>query len=62
MFPCCSRKQVLGNLSIKEIEVAYNKLKIPLTGFYAYGEIGAFPGGDAFHNETFVIALLSSKS
>jgi hypothetical protein len=61
LFPCSSRKHVLGHLAIKETEIAYKNLQIPLAGFYAYGEIGAFPGGDAFHNETFVIALLSSK-
>ena len=61
IFPCCSRKQVLGNLAVKEIELAYKSSKVPLIGFYAYGEIGAFPGGDAFHNETFVTALLSEK-
>ncbi len=61
VFPCCSRKQVLGNLAVKEIELAYKCSKVPLIGFYAYGEIGAFPGGYAFHNETFVTALLSEK-
>ena len=62
LFPCCSRKQVLGNYAIKEIEMAYENLQIPMAGFYAYGEIGAFPGGDALHNETFVIALLANKN
>jgi len=62
LFPCCSRKQVLGELAIKEIEAIYSTVKkIPLVGFYAYGEIGAFPGGYGFHNETFVTALLSEK-
>jgi hypothetical protein len=61
VFPCTSRKQVLGNLAIKEIELAYKIAKVPLIGFYAYGEIGAFPGGYAFHNETFVTALLGEK-
>jgi hypothetical protein len=61
LFPCCSRKQVLGNLAKKEIELAYKNIKVPFVGFYAYGEIGAFPGGDAFHNETFVTTLLSRK-
>ncbi len=32
-----------------------------MVGFYAYGEIGAYPGGYAFHNETFVTALLKEK-
>ena len=61
VFPCCSRKQVLGDLVIKEIEAVYSRTKVPLVGFFAYGEIGAFPGGYGFHNETFVTALLSTK-
>ncbi len=61
LFPCCSRKQVLGELAIKEIEAVYSTAKVPLVGFFAYGEIGAFPGGYGFHNETFVTALLSEK-
>jgi hypothetical protein len=61
VFPCCSRKQVLGDLTIKEIEAVYNNTEVPLIGFFAYGEIGAFPGGYGFHNETFVTALLRDK-
>ena len=62
LFPCCSRKQVLGEYAIEEIEAIYKVTKVPLVGFYAYGEIGAFPnGGNAFHNETFVTALLRER-
>jgi len=61
VFPCCSRKQILGDLAIKEIESAFKASKAPLIGFFAYGEIAAFPGGYGFHNETFVTALLSEK-
>ena len=61
VFPCCSRKQVLGDLTIQEIESAFSASNAPLIGFFAYGEIGAFPGGYGFHNETFVTALLSEK-
>ena len=61
VFPCCSRKQVLGVFSIQEIEAVYSSAKVPTFGFFAYGEIGAFPGGHGFHNETFVTALLSEK-
>jgi hypothetical protein len=61
VFPCCSRKQVLGDLTIKEIEAIYRHTGVPLIGFFAYGEIGAFPGGYGFHNETFVTALLRDK-
>ncbi len=61
VFPCCSRKQVLGAFTSEEIEVAYKATNCPLIGFFAYGEIGAFPGGYGFHNETFVTALLREK-
>ena len=61
VFPCCSRKQVLGALTSREIEVAYGATKAPLIGCFVYGEIGAFPGGYGFHNETFVTALLKEK-
>ena len=61
IFPCCSRKQVLGAFAKDEIDIAYKASNCPLVGFYAYGEIGAFPGGYGFHNETFVTALLKEK-
>jgi hypothetical protein len=61
VFPCCSRKQVLGHLTHLEIEAVVKSANIPLVGFFAYGEIGAFPGGYGFHNETFVTAFLSER-
>ena len=62
LFPCCSRKQVLGEYVIKEIEAVYKRANVPLVGLFLYGEIGAFPkGGNAFHNETFVTALLCER-
>ena len=61
LFPCCSRKQVLGHLTHLEIDAVYNRSNVPLIGFFAYGEIGAFPGGYCFHNETFVTLFLEEK-
>ncbi|HIP51654.1 MAG TPA: hypothetical protein EYG94_06150 [Campylobacterales bacterium] len=61
VFPCCSRKQVLGHLAYLEVEAIIKNADIPLAGFFAYGEIGAFPGGYGFHNETFVTAFLQEK-
>ena len=61
VFPCCSRKQVLGHLAYLEVEAIVKNADIPLAGFFAYGEIGAFPGGYGFHNETFVTAFLQEK-
>ena len=62
LFPCCSRKQVLGHLTKLEIEAVYKESQVPMIGFFAYGEIGAFPGGYCFHNETFVTAFLREKA
>ena len=61
VFPCCSRKQVLGHLAHLEIEAIVKNADVPLVGFFAYGEIGAFPGGYGFHNETFVTVFLQEK-
>jgi len=61
VFPCCSRKQVLGHLTYLEIEAVYKISNVPLIGFFAYGEIAAFPGGYCFHNETFVTLFLAEK-
>ena len=61
VFPCCSRKEVLGSFTIEEIERASKIANCPLIGCFVYGEIGAFPGGYGFHNETFVTVLLREK-
>lgn len=62
VFSCCSRKQVLGPAVAREIEEAYRVVNSPLVGLFVYGEIGAFPGGHGFHNETFVTVMLSERS
>ena len=61
VFPCCSRKEVLGSFTIEEIERASKIANCPLIGCFVYGEIAAFPGGYGFHNETFVTVLLREK-
>jgi len=61
VFPCCSRKEVLGSFTIEEIERASKIANCPLIGCFVYGEIGAFPGGYGFHNETFITVLLREK-
>jgi hypothetical protein len=61
VFPCCSRKQVLGDLAIKEIEAVVEVTDAPLLGFFAYGEIASTPSSYGFHNETFVTTLLREK-
>jgi hypothetical protein len=61
VFPCCSRKQVLGHLTYLEIDAVYQLSNVPIIGFFAYGEIAAFPGGYSFHNETFVTLFLAER-
>ena len=61
VFPCISRKSSLGSWAKDEIKIAYETINAPFIGAYVYGEIGAFPGGYCFHNETFVTALLREK-
>jgi len=61
LFPCCSRKQVLGHLAVKEIESAYNVASVPSIGFFTYGEIATNNQHNGFHNETFVTVLLALK-
>lgn len=61
VFSCASRKQVLGAFAKEEIEVAYNAVKCPLIGFFAYGEIGTSSREYGFHNITFVTLLLREK-
>jgi hypothetical protein len=62
LFPCCSRKQVLGHFAYLEVEAVIKSANVPLVGFFAYGEIGAFPGSYGFHNETFVTVFLEEKA
>ncbi len=62
VFPCASRKQLLGSFSVNEIEVAYKTSKNkPLIGFYAYGEISSSSQSNAFHNQTFITTLLRER-
>jgi len=61
VFPCCSRKHVLGHLTYLEIDAVYQLSNVPIIGFFAYGEIAAFPGGYCFHNETFVTLFLAER-
>ena len=62
IFSCCSRKQVLNKLVVKEVESAYEVAPVPTVGFFSYGEICSCNGSDnIFYNETFVTVLLSER-
>jgi len=62
VFPCASRKELLGSFGVNEIKAVHEITKqSPLIGFYAYGEISSSSQSNAFHNQTFVTAQLREK-
>lgn len=65
IFSCAARKLLLGTRTAEEVGIVREILgdKLPVCGFYGYGEIGPLPGApDAanYHNETFVCLLMGS--
>ena len=64
VFSCAARKLLLGTRTSDEADIVRQTLgaKVPVCGFYGYGEIG--PPSDAsaaeYHNETFVFLLMGS--
>jgi hypothetical protein len=66
VFSCAARKWLLGTSVGKEVSALITALdndKIPLAGFYAFGEIAPLqPDGSAFyHNETCIVVLFGNR-
>lgn len=62
LFSCMARHKALGPIIIEELEEAWEKAHIPITGFFTYGEIGISKSGVCeFYNETFTLAVISEK-
>jgi hypothetical protein len=66
VFSCAARKWLLGTSVAKEfisLVTALDNDKIPLAGFYAFGEIAPLRhGGSAFyHNETCIVVLFGNR-
>lgn len=62
VFSCASRLQSLGPMVKKELEEIKNTWDCPTAGFFCFGEIGKYPGGETeFHNNTCSIVLLKEK-
>ena len=59
LFSCCARHQAAGNQIVDEIRVIADLWKVPVIGFFTYGEIG-HTSSDAcdFFNETISLALI----
>jgi hypothetical protein len=62
LFDCCARHQAAGSQVNEEIAAIHNLWKVPVIGFFTYGEIGHAPsGGCDLFNETLSLALLKFR-
>ncbi len=61
LYSCVGREIVLGQRAEAEVEAIHEALeKVPLSGFFTFGEIGPSARGPlAFYNHTAVLVLLS---
>lgn len=63
VFSCSSRLLSLGPMVNNEIEEIKNTWNCPTVGFFCFGEIGKYMGGQTeFHNNTCSIVLLKEKN
>lgn len=62
LFSCKGRHAALGPLIEDEIKGIYDYWKVPMAGFFSYGEIGVMDNGVCdFHNETCSLVVLKEK-
>ena len=65
LISCIGRRMLMGQQINDELEVVYNLWgkKIPLTGFYSYGEISPHPGTGVcdLHNQTMTITTIGES-
>jgi hypothetical protein len=62
LFSCKARHMALGPMVEDEISAIHKLWKVPLVGFFTYGEIGpVLKGGCDFHNHTLVPVLINEK-
>jgi len=63
LFSCVARHIALGPLITTEIKLASIKWKVPLLGFFTFGEYGNNENNFCrFYNQTFTLALLRDKT
>jgi hypothetical protein len=63
LFSCMARHLALGPSVSEEIGEAWNRWKIPLIGFFTYGEIGNNCSTSCdFHNQTYTLVAIKQKS
>jgi hypothetical protein len=62
IFDCCARHQAAGKKVNEEIQAIANNWKVPVVGFFTYGEIGHTEAGSCdLFNETLSLALLKFR-
>ena len=63
LFSCVARHVALGPLISTEIKLASIKWKVPLLGFFSFGEFGSNEGRSCqLNNQTFTLALIRDKT
>jgi hypothetical protein len=62
LFSCKARHLALGPTVEDEISAVHKQWKVPLVGFFSYGEIGPVSQGRCdFHNYTLIPVLINVK-
>jgi hypothetical protein len=62
LFSCMARHLALGPSISEEIEAAWGKWRVPLAGFFSYGEIGNDANASCdFYNQTFTLVAFRKK-
>ena len=63
MFSCIGRIDAFGPMTSEELQGIQSVYKVPMAGFFSYGEYGrATGGGNEFHNMTCCWVALQEKS
>jgi hypothetical protein len=62
LFSCMARHLALGPVITEEISYPVEKWKVPVSGFFTYGEIGTNAGKKCdFFNQTYSLVILKEK-
>ena len=62
LFSCMARHLALGPVITEEISYPTDKWKLPVSGFFTYGEIGTNAGKQCdFFNQTYSLVILKEK-
>jgi hypothetical protein len=61
LFNCMARHLALGPMITQEIKYVTEKWKVPVIGFFTYGEIGQNANTCDFYNQTYTLVKITQK-